>query len=368
MGSDSEYSSGEYGHRGIDGHGKKDKKDKKDKDKKHKEGKDGKDKKDKKDKEKKDKDKDKKKDDKHKEGKHDAHGAYPAPAHGVPGFPGAPVPGGHGFPPGPPGYAPPPTHGHAAEFFGTAAPPGAPSPYGATPHGPPAPYGGAPYGAPLAPHGAPTPYGAPAPYGAPPAPYGGFPGAQSFAFGDPHISRDVHSPPVGGPPHPPTPGHSGPPPPSGFRVPLSTDQPFTVPQHQTGPPVSYEPDGRTPVFIGSAITNNAVHPCKIVPTLSPPCRVPYGGGEHGHQGRYDLLPFDPATMEWVTTSKGKVPPGKRPIEGGYEDHTGKLYHALAKIQGVKVPGKTGEHLGGANIPFGGGEHFVEKDYEILCWR
>ncbi|KAI0734301.1 hypothetical protein C8Q72DRAFT_460923 [Fomitopsis betulina] len=157
------------------------------------------------------------------------------------------------------------------------------------------------------------------------------------------------------------------PPPSGFRIPLNTDAQLPPPQ-QLGPPVSYDADGRSPIFLGSAIFPNAVHPCKIGPHLSPPCRVPYGGGEHEHHGRYDLLPFDPTTMEWVHTSQGRVPPGRRPVEGGYEQGGGKLYHALAVIDGIRVPGKAGEHLGGANIAFGGGEHAVHDNYEILCWR
>lgn len=49
-------------------------------------------------------------------------------------------------------------------------------------------------------------------------------------------------------------------------------------------------------------------------------------------------------MELVHTSGGRLPPGKRPVEGGYEEHGAKLYHAVAEIKGVKVPGKTGEHL------------------------
>lgn len=75
-----------------------------------------------------------------------------------------------------------------------------------------------------------------------------------------------------------------------------------------------------------------------------PARVPYGGGEHEHQGRYDLLPFAPDMMEWVRASKGHIPNGRRPVEGGYEENGAKLYHALAVVDGVCVPGKTGEHL------------------------
>lgn len=114
--------------------------------------------------------------------------------------------------------------------------------------------------------------------------------------------------------------------------------------------------------------SNSVHPCKVGPHLSPAAHVPYGGGEHLHHGRYDLLPFVPQQMEWVHTSHGRIPAGRRPIEGGYEEHGGKLYHALGTVAGLKVPGKTGEHLDGANLSFGGKEHVVHDNYEILCWR
>ena len=136
-------------------------------------------------------------------------------------------------------------------------------------------------------------------------------------------------------------------PPSGFRLPLTTTSVFPD-HHKTGPPPFYDADGRSPIFIGSAIFERSVHPCKIGPHLSPFASVPYGGGEHGHNGRFDLLPFDSHAMEWVYTSNGRVPPGRRPIEGGYEEGGQKLYHGLAVFQGVKVPGKAGEHLYGSS--------------------
>jgi hypothetical protein len=49
-------------------------------------------------------------------------------------------------------------------------------------------------------------------------------------------------------------------------------------------------------------------------------------------------------MEWVPTRDGEIPPGRRPVEGGYEANGKKLYHALGDIDGVDVPGKTGIHL------------------------
>lgn len=132
------------------------------------------------------------------------------------------------------------------------------------------------------------------------------------------------------------------PPPSGFRIPLAENAGIPPP-NQTGPPACMDADRTSPVFVGSAIFPDAVHPCKIVPSLRPPCRVPYGGTEQEHHGRYDLLPIT-HDMEWVPTRNGEIPPGRRPVEGGYESNGEKLYHALGNIDGVDVPGKTAKHL------------------------
>lgn len=49
-------------------------------------------------------------------------------------------------------------------------------------------------------------------------------------------------------------------------------------------------------------------------------------------------------MEFVPTSHGRVPSGRRPVEGGYEENGTKLYHGIANFNGIRIPGKTGEHL------------------------
>lgn len=52
-------------------------------------------------------------------------------------------------------------------------------------------------------------------------------------------------------------------------------------------------------------------------------------------------------MELIRASGGHIPPGRRPVEGGYEQFNGRhvqLYHAVATVNGVRVPGKCGEHL------------------------
>jgi hypothetical protein len=132
-------------------------------------------------------------------------------------------------------------------------------------------------------------------------------------------------------------------PPSGYRIPLSVPGPPFPGVERTRRAPFTDLNG-TPVFIGSAITQHSVHPCKIAPNSSHTCYVAYGGEEILHQGRYDLLPFVPEHMEFVPTSHGQIPPGRRPIKGGFEHDGSELYHAVAVIDGVKVPGKTGTHL------------------------
>jgi len=171
---------------------------------------------------------------------------------------------------------------------------------------------------------------------------------------------------IGGPSSPPPYAIAATPPPSGLRIPLSSTDAFPDPQ-TLGQPPCFDMDG-SPIYIGSALLGNSVHPCKIGKHLSPYVAVPYGGGEHGHHGRYDLLPYRQDQMEFVPTSNGRIPQGRRPVEGGYEDHGAKLYHAVALINGIRVPGKTGEHLGACNVAFGGSEHVIQGNYEILCWR
>jgi len=134
------------------------------------------------------------------------------------------------------------------------------------------------------------------------------------------------------------------PPKSGFRIQLDHSDVEFPPSSQTGPPVCLDTDGESPVYIGTATLHDvSLHPCKICPSSNPPCRIPYGGDEIEHHGKYDLLPITP-DMEWVPTRNGEIPPGRRPVQGGYESNGEKLYHAVGKINGMDVPGKTGRHL------------------------
>ncbi|KAG2367817.1 hypothetical protein BDR07DRAFT_1372524 [Suillus spraguei] len=130
--------------------------------------------------------------------------------------------------------------------------------------------------------------------------------------------------------------------------------------HTKAPPC-YDADGVSPVFIGSAIFQQSVHPCRIAPHLPVPCRVPYAYAEVEHKGRYNLLPFDPENMEWIRTSLGRIPHNRDPVIGGYEE-VGR--NCIMQWVAWMILG----FLGGCNVPFGGIEHIIKNDYEILCWR
>lgn len=135
------------------------------------------------------------------------------------------------------------------------------------------------------------------------------------------------------------------PPPSGYRIPLSADSPFPPP-NQAGTPPCYDLDG-SPLYFGSALMERAVHPCKVSPNLHPYARISYGGQELDHFGRFDLLPYDERAMVLVPSEYGRIPSNVRPVEGGYEEHGGKLFHGVGTVPGyehVRVPGKCGEHL------------------------
>ena len=184
-------------------------------------------------------------------------------------------------------------------------------------------------------------------------PQGG-PGSSSSSSNNPFLSRSNSDSEKGifnhhtndsHPFHPPpyTPGGTLPSqiPPQGRRYQTKTQSPFPAPEIVGKPP--FHDMGGEPIYVGSAIFPTSVHPCKLAPELSPVCRVPYGGNEFEHHGRYDLLPITP-DMEWVPAKHGVTPKGRRPVDGGYEESGERLYHAAVVWEGVSVPGKCAPHL------------------------
>ncbi len=127
---------------------------------------------------------------------------------------------------------------------------------------------------------------------------------------------------------------------SGFRIPLDSSTTFPA-EDLTGPPPCYD-------INGDPHLHRFCHLQKIRPSMqdrtsSIPCLVPHHNREMAYMGRYDLLPFNPRTMEFVRTSYGSIPGGSRPVEGGYEEDMTPLYHGIAVVDGIRLPGTIRRH-------------------------
>ncbi|KAK7680861.1 hypothetical protein QCA50_016171 [Cerrena zonata] len=158
---------------------------------------------------------------------------------------------------------------------------------------------------------------------------------------------------------------------------------YELPLSHAGPPVLHDSLGRE-VFLGSTLlitgAEHSLHPSRIVASSSTSfsCIMTYGGKEIVHNGRWELKPFDSEKMEWISTSHGRSPEGRVPVDGGYEKDVQymrqrSLYYALASVknqQGIEEQfiGKTGIHLGGCCFGKDGKENFIRENYMILCWK
>ncbi|PBK68342.1 hypothetical protein ARMSODRAFT_860347, partial [Armillaria solidipes] len=125
---------------------------------------------------------------------------------------------------------------------------------------------------------------------------------------------------------------------SGFRIPLGLSTTFPS-EDLTGPAPWYDTNG-DPIYIGSTIFRRSVIPCMIEPhhPVGPCISYPFHGHEIGHTERYDLLPFNPNTMEFVPMSLIGFPAGRKLVKGGYEQDGSLLYHKVAMLNGIRIPG------------------------------
>ncbi|PBK98331.1 ankyrin [Armillaria gallica] len=159
---------------------------------------------------------------------------------------------------------------------------------------------------------------------------------------------------------------------SGFRFPLHGSSSLPLKNLAGSPPcINWKND---PIYFGSAIIGKSVHPCKIEPNrheLPAPCSVVFNETVVfiTDSERYDMLPFNPDTMDLVCTSEGSIPAGRRPIKGGYEEDGMPLYHGMAvHHDGRRVPGMTSPSLHGCVYSYHDKVHVTTNNYEILCWK
>lgn len=89
------------------------------------------------------------------------------------------------------------------------------------------------------------------------------------------------------------------------------------------------------------------------------------GVRHLHAGDYNIV-FEKPDMRWIAVCDGKFPQGGRLLEGGHDSEGRPLFHAAARIKGLRIPGMVAPHLIGARVVFEDTGYIVE-DYELLCW-
>jgi len=145
----------------------------------------------------------------------------------------------------------------------------------------------------------------------------------------------------------------------------------TLAAPSAGPP-SVRPVNGVYYFGSADLGGGHIRPSKIHSWSNrPACRYGLNGREIAHPGAYTLLPYDANRMELIPAQCGEIPPGRRPVLGGYDEHGYPLYHCLVYC-GVtgdesEVPGATSPEIGGGqavtnNIVF------TERNYSLLVWK
>ncbi|ORY77252.1 hypothetical protein BCR35DRAFT_292321 [Leucosporidium creatinivorum] len=161
-------------------------------------------------------------------------------------------------------------------------------------------------------------------------------------------------------------------PPSGHRA-RGFEPGFPAPAFSHAQLTFRDLDGAPVLLSSHALPDGSKIPGKTVlvsqhGSLTPACLI---GGE-GHEvhvaGPAEVL-FETDKMEWVRARYGVVPEGKRPVVGGVDAEGEELYHAAARTwkEGIRVPGKTNEAIGGASISWAWREWIVDE-YDLLCWK
>ena len=59
---------------------------------------------------------------------------------------------------------------------------------------------------------------------------------------------------------------------------------------------------------------------------------------------FDILSLNVELLEFLPTSRGVTPPGRRPVEGSYDAQGRKLYHAMLHFVGRQIPEMCSEYL------------------------
>ncbi|KAJ1305777.1 hypothetical protein OPQ81_010507 [Rhizoctonia solani] len=129
-----------------------------------------------------------------------------------------------------------------------------------------------------------------------------------------------------------------------------------------------EADG-TPLYVGRTYFEKGVQLGKVSPNFQKGCVIGYDGDEIEVED-YEILIANPQVVGWAeatgTCDAQFLGFGVAPVEGGLE-YSGPLNVVQAQYKDGIHPGKTGPHLHGANITYGGKEKVIDT-YRILVYN
>jgi hypothetical protein len=168
-----------------------------------------------------------------------------------------------------------------------------------------------------------------------------------------------------------------PPPNSGYRIRVKNGTKFPF---ELAGETSFKDISGPSVYLGSAIIKDghsvrAIVPCKVTPGMPRWQNHVSWNSTEKIMDEFEILPFDKERMEWMKVSNRKLPENRTLVEGGYGANHERLFHAYGFVRvndwgerQIACPGKTSKDLGGASLPFGGGEHIVKDNYYVLAWK
>ncbi|KAH6914167.1 hypothetical protein BKA70DRAFT_1260578 [Coprinopsis sp. MPI-PUGE-AT-0042] len=121
------------------------------------------------------------------------------------------------------------------------------------------------------------------------------------------------------------------------------------------------------LFISRGFHKGSITPGKASPQMKTGARIGFAHDEIDLD-KYEILVGNPNSVRWIPVS-GKLKLqtlGARPVDGGVDCNGSQLYVARSHFKGGVHPGKVGEHLKCAFIPYRGDEEETHS-YEVLCY-
>ncbi|TPX44625.1 hypothetical protein SeMB42_g04005 [Synchytrium endobioticum] len=121
------------------------------------------------------------------------------------------------------------------------------------------------------------------------------------------------------------------------------------------------------LYLARCLIGGGIHVGKAGRHMKPEgAHVGYGGIERVETDYEVLTAASPNSVVWVDVAGKCSVPGYQPVVAGREKDGRELYCAQAVYDGSVQPGKSGRHMDGCSIAYGGREKTIPY-YKVLCY-